>query len=300
MVTRLFREQCKDTDNSFFIAMSSLLSLEQEHSNKVLVEQVSEINKNKFYYYFCYNIKDYVFQRKDTKGNFYYLVLPKFICIKTYIPNFKLYADFMKVIDCKVILPDTVMMERIDLVRQQKTLTDGNLLALNRLVFPFDSGNLMDKDDICSSLIAQMNQYSMKKLNYGPLKLACIQEELYLKVVSCNEAKRSAFLGYGGFQLPRDSYRSPQSRGSNLDLHVHSQRDQHRLRVGVHGEHHFCGVGFSKPVLSSTPPLALSDGRSLSSTVCLWSCSSTCNRPCLSYQASRWPKDHSSKMYTPT
>lgn len=77
--------------------------MEQEHANRPLVEQISELNKNKFYYYFCYNVKDYVFQRKDAK-TLNVLVLPKFICMKTYIPNFKLYSDLMRVIDCKIVV----------------------------------------------------------------------------------------------------------------------------------------------------------------------------------------------------
>ena len=51
--------------------MNSELSLQDDHFNKELVDQVSEINKNKFFYYFCYDMKDFVFQRKDTKGNLY-------------------------------------------------------------------------------------------------------------------------------------------------------------------------------------------------------------------------------------
>lgn len=99
-IEKLLREHSKDFDNGFFIAMSSHLSREIEHGNKPLVEQLSEINKNKFYYYFCYNVKDYVFQRKDPK-TLQVLVLPKFICFKTYIPNARLYLDLLRVIDCK-------------------------------------------------------------------------------------------------------------------------------------------------------------------------------------------------------
>lgn len=81
--------------------MSSQLSMEQEHANKILVEQISELNKNKFYYYFCYNVKDYVFQRKDAK-TLQVLVLPKYVCFKTYLPSAKLYTDLLRVVDCKL------------------------------------------------------------------------------------------------------------------------------------------------------------------------------------------------------
>lgn len=98
----MFREECKNDENSFFIAMNSELLMQEEIENKLLVEQISEVNKNKFLYYFCYDVKDYVFQRKDKKGHLYYIVLPKLVCFKTYIPNYKLYMDLLKIIECRL------------------------------------------------------------------------------------------------------------------------------------------------------------------------------------------------------
>lgn len=80
--------------------MNSQLLMQEEVANKKLVEQIAAVNKNKFLYYFCYDVKDYVFQKKDKKGNLHYLVLPKLVCFKTYIPNYKLYWDLLKIVDC--------------------------------------------------------------------------------------------------------------------------------------------------------------------------------------------------------
>lgn len=82
--------------------MNSELSLQDNHTNKELVDQITEINKNKFFYYFCYDVKDFVFQRKDAKGNLCFIVLPKLVCFKTYLPNWKLYLDLLKIIECIV------------------------------------------------------------------------------------------------------------------------------------------------------------------------------------------------------
>lgn len=86
--------------------MSSLLSAEQDQAHNVLVQQVTELNKNKFYYYFCFNVNDYVFQRKDAK-TLQVLVVPKIVCMKTYIPNYKLYSDLLRVVNCKPHLLQT-------------------------------------------------------------------------------------------------------------------------------------------------------------------------------------------------
>lgn len=72
--------------------------------------------------------------------------------------------------------------ERIGLLKQQKGITDASLLAMNKLTLPFEHGDLDDRDDVCSTLVARMQAYSMRALNLGPIKLACIQEEIFLKV----------------------------------------------------------------------------------------------------------------------
>lgn len=80
-------------------------------------------------------------------------------------------------------------------MKQQKTITDGTLLSLNKLEFPFEFGNLNDNDDISSSLITRLYEYSMRNLNLGPIHLTCIQEDIYLKVDLVNKAKGYSCLG---------------------------------------------------------------------------------------------------------
>lgn len=63
---------------------------------------LKEINKNMLYYYFCVDVKDYVFQKIDNKGMTTFAILPKFVCIKTFVPLMSFYERIMKQIAGRV------------------------------------------------------------------------------------------------------------------------------------------------------------------------------------------------------
>ena len=97
-------------------------------------------------------------------------------------------------------------MERINILKQNKTVTDGTISALNNLVLPYEVSELQSKEDICSILIRKMNEYVMTSLNYGPVKLSCIQEEFFIKVKLSQAADRCAGLGPRRNKLYRECY----------------------------------------------------------------------------------------------
>ncbi len=80
----------------FFIALNSqntsgLIDLNPENE-----EIMAKMNKNMLYYYFCVDIRDFVFQRLDTKSNVAFANLPKFLCIKSYYPSLEFYFKVLK------------------------------------------------------------------------------------------------------------------------------------------------------------------------------------------------------------
>ena len=59
----MFRDNIRDTDNFFFVALNSQMTSDDGLIDfQSLIKQIQEINKNRFYYYFCYNMRDYIFQ----------------------------------------------------------------------------------------------------------------------------------------------------------------------------------------------------------------------------------------------
>lgn len=76
------------------------------------------------------------------------------------------------------------MTERIGMIKDAKTITDSILHELNNHQFQFEKGNYDQNDNLSSTLITQLQEYTMRNLNFGPIKLSCIQEELFLKVES--------------------------------------------------------------------------------------------------------------------
>ena len=80
----------------FYIALNSQNTsgeIDLNPDNEVLLE---EMNKNMLFYYFCVDVRDFVFQKLDSKGVVSYVSLPKYICLKTYCPCFDLYRQILK------------------------------------------------------------------------------------------------------------------------------------------------------------------------------------------------------------
>lgn len=93
---------------------------------------VREMNNNLNYYYFCVDIKDFVFQKPDNKGNVPYAVLPKYLCIKTFYPSAEFYTRILKDIF------DYVVGQRCLVAKSEKSVTDNVLQAINSMKFEFE------------------------------------------------------------------------------------------------------------------------------------------------------------------
>jgi len=98
----MMREFSREQDNSFFLALNSQIMSEETPDSIALAQMLREVNSHRFYYYFCYNVREYVLQKKDSKGSaLLYIALPKYVCIKTYLPNIRLYEEILREIEGK-------------------------------------------------------------------------------------------------------------------------------------------------------------------------------------------------------
>lgn len=79
----------------FFICLNSTNGAGEIDVNPLNEEIVREVNKNFVYYYFCIDVRDFVFQRIDHKGVATFAILPKFVCVKTYIPLGSFYEKLL-------------------------------------------------------------------------------------------------------------------------------------------------------------------------------------------------------------
>lgn len=82
----------------FFICLNSSNQAGEVDVNPENEKILKEANKNILYYYFCIDIKDYIFQKIDNRGLVTYAVLPKFICLKTFVPAGPFYESVLKLI----------------------------------------------------------------------------------------------------------------------------------------------------------------------------------------------------------
>lgn len=117
------RENHKVDDKIFFIALNSQNTSGEFTINPDNLDLISQLNMNKFYYFYCINIKDYVFQAIDNKGLVTYLCLPKFICIKTYIPCLDLYEQVLRdIYGISVLTQNTSTLNGCCFSRARRTL----------------------------------------------------------------------------------------------------------------------------------------------------------------------------------
>lgn len=87
----------------FFICLNSSNQAGEVDVNPENEKILKEVNKNILYYYFCIDIKDYIFQKIDNRGLVTYAVLPKFICLKTFVPAGPFYESVLKLISGKYL-----------------------------------------------------------------------------------------------------------------------------------------------------------------------------------------------------
>lgn len=120
----------------FFIGLNSQNTNGEVDLNPENEELVIDMNSNVLYYYFCVDVKDFLFQKLDTKSHTAYACVAKYICIKSYYPSFEFYEKVLKEIF------DYVMNSRLLLSRSEKTVTDATLNNLTNLKFDFEDARI--------------------------------------------------------------------------------------------------------------------------------------------------------------
>jgi hypothetical protein len=167
-IHRLFREHHSGLTSEqkiqqggvFFIALNSQYNAQTStNSNNVSVvsewdvfQQIADINKNRFYYYYCINIRDYVFQKKEGKDKLLYLELPKYVCLKTYIPNFRSFERLLEEVDA------VVLSQRCASLKQYKQLTAEVVSALNSWECSLETPFISQKLDNVSCLVLELHE----------------------------------------------------------------------------------------------------------------------------------------------
>lgn len=74
------------------------------------------------------------------------------------------------------------MSDRIDMLRQFKILTDDALIRLNRMEMAYENAGIHDEGSLASRLICELYKYEMKNIDYMPITLASIKNDICLKV----------------------------------------------------------------------------------------------------------------------
>lgn len=179
----LSSEQKIQQGSVFFLALNSQYSAQttgntdpQLISEWTVFEQIAALNKNRYYYYYCIDIKDYVFQKKDSSSKLLYLELPKYLCLKTYIPNFKSFERLLEELD------SLILSHRLTFLKQHKQLTPEALTALNTWMTSLEqAGN----SDTISERVFELHGTEVtgpipEKLSIGPGK-----KEFFVGVPGC-------------------------------------------------------------------------------------------------------------------
>lgn len=110
------------------------------------------MNNNLNFYYFCLDLKDFVFQKPDNKGNVPYAVLPKYLCIKTFYPSADFYSRILKDIF------DYVVTQRCLVAKSEKNVTDNVLQALNGMKFEFEDPRIEGQGTKPSQVLLGLNR----------------------------------------------------------------------------------------------------------------------------------------------
>lgn len=154
----------------FFIALNSQFNVQTSGqtspgvvSEWQVFQQIAEVNKNRYYYYYCVDIRDYVFQKKDGKDKLLYLELPKFVCVKTYIPNYKSFEKVLEEID------NTVLAQRCGFVKQYKQISAEVLTSLNAWECSIENETVTQRTDILSNVV--MDLYDRELAGPLPVKV---------------------------------------------------------------------------------------------------------------------------------
>jgi hypothetical protein len=99
-------------EQPFFIALNSQNTSGEYDLHPDNLKLMLEMNKNMLYYYFCINIKDFVFHSIDRKGLLVYASLPKYLCFKTYYPSLEFYENVFRDITGELSLTESTSRSR--------------------------------------------------------------------------------------------------------------------------------------------------------------------------------------------
>lgn len=143
-------------------------------------EIVRQVNKNFMYYYFCIDIKDYAFQRIDNKGNATYVVLPKFLCIKTFVPLGSFYEKLM------LDIAEYVRNQRSLEVKKEKPITDKTLNVITNMRFEFEDYRIENKGTLPSRLMLDLFEQKLDNRLPKQLSLQSSQLTIQYNVAFCD------------------------------------------------------------------------------------------------------------------
>lgn len=94
---RLFEIDAKGSSKVFFICLNSRITLLDQNVAGVPKEeirnQIINFNPNKFFYYYCIDIGEFLF--RNGAESIEYVRLPKFLCIKSFFPAKSLYNSIL-------------------------------------------------------------------------------------------------------------------------------------------------------------------------------------------------------------
>lgn len=134
------------------------------------------------YYYFCIDIKDYVFQKIDNKGIVTVAVLPKYLCIKTYIPLGSFYEKLLLDISGSSDWPEYVNSQRVLELKREKPLSEKSLQNITNMKFEFEDYRIENKGTQPSRWLLDLNETPLENRLPKQLTLGSSQTTLTYNV----------------------------------------------------------------------------------------------------------------------
>lgn len=152
------------------------------------------MNKNLLYYFFCVDIKDFVFQGLDMKGNTHYACLPKFICIKTYFPCFEFYKKILRDIF------DYVIAQRTSFARMDKNVADVTLAGLTNMKFEFEDFRIENQKTKTAIMLVNLHRLEIKSQIPREISFAGSDKPIQMPVDQCKH-RNILEVNYGRLRL---------------------------------------------------------------------------------------------------
>lgn len=143
-------------NDPFFICLNGTNEAGEIDINPENEAILREINKNMLYYYYCIDVKDYVFQKIDNRGIATFAVLPKFICIKSFVPLIGFYEGILKQVS------DYMFSQRTLELKKERPLTDKALQGITNMKFEFEDFRIENKGTTPSRLLLDLLKLTLK------------------------------------------------------------------------------------------------------------------------------------------